>query len=74
MASTKGNNMTKAKYTTKSATEYGNGIGPNGMGRRAKVSGFYVVSPEGRNARAFTGKDAEQKASEWAAYCNENLL
>lgn len=61
-------------YTVQPATEWGLGRGPNGMGRRVKVSGFYVVNPAGRNCRAFTGKDAEQKATEWAAYCNEYLL
>lgn len=66
--------MEKATYTTKSAQEWGNGIGPNGTGRRAKVSGFYVVNPEGRNCRAFTGKDAETKATEWAKFCNKEFL
>lgn len=65
--------QTKAQYTIKAATEYGNGIGPNGTGRRAKVSGFYVVSPAGRNVRAFTGKDAEMNARNWADFCTENF-
>jgi len=60
-------------YTTQAATEYGPGVSVNGTGRRVKVSGFYVVDPQGRRCRAFTGKDAEKKAAEWAAYCNENL-
>lgn len=60
-------------YTTQAATEYGPGGSVNGTGRRVKVSGFYVVDPNGRRCRAFTGKDAEAKATEWATYCNENL-
>lgn len=61
-----------ASYTTEAATEYGIGTGPNGIGRRAKVSGWYVVN-NGRRTRAFTGKDAETKAKSWAIFCNENL-
>jgi hypothetical protein len=62
--------MTK-RYTIEAATEYGTGGGPNGTGKRVKVSGFYVVAPYGRRCRAFTGKDAETKASEWASVLNE---
>ena len=58
-------------YTVKAATEYGPGA--TQYSRRVKVSGFFVVSPRGRNVRAFTGKDAEQKATDWAIYCTENL-
>ncbi len=60
-------------YTTEAATEWGGGRGPNGMGKRVKVSGFYVICPKGRRVRAFTGKDAEQKATDWAKFCTENF-
>lgn len=63
----------KAKYTTEVATEWGIGQSINGTGKRSKISGWYVVNPQGRRARAFTGKDAEIKASEWAKFCNENF-
>jgi hypothetical protein len=64
----------QTRYTIEAATEYGAGRGPNGTGRRAKVSGFYVVDTKSnRRCRAFTGKDAEQKATAWAAYCEEHL-
>ena len=58
-------------FTIQAATEYGIGCGPNGTGRRAKISGFYVVSPRGRRVRAFTGKCAEVQAREWAIKCDE---
>ena len=58
-------------YAIQAATEYGIGRGPNGTGRRAKVSGFYVISPGGRRIHAFTGKNAETKAKEWAAQCTQ---
>jgi hypothetical protein len=59
-------------YTIQAATEYGIGTGPNGTGKRAKVSGFYVISPRGRRIRAFTGgKNAETQAKEWALRCDE---
>jgi hypothetical protein len=60
-------------YTIEAATEYGPGGGVNGTGRRVKVSGFFVVGPDGRKVRAFTGKDAEQKAAEWAKFCEEHF-
>jgi len=60
-------------YTVEAATEYGPGQSVNGYGRRVKVSGFYVVNSQGRRCRAFTGKDAEQKAKEWAAYLTEHM-
>lgn len=59
-------------YTVQAATEYTAGTGVNGYGKRAKVSGFYVMKGD-RKVRAFTGKDAEQKAIEWAKFCTENL-
>jgi len=66
--------MEKAIYTIEASTEWGAGIGPNGTGKRAKVSGFYVVSPDGRKARAFKGANAEKQAAEWASHLNETLL
>ena len=59
------------QYTIKAATEWGIGIGPNGTGRRRKISGFYVISPEGRRVRAFIGKNAEDDAKTWAIKCDE---
>ncbi len=59
-------------YTIQPATEFTAGTGANGYGKRAKISGFYVVQGD-RRVRAFTGKDAEQKAAEWAKFCNENF-
>lgn len=61
-------------YSVKAATEYGIGGGVNGTGKRQRVSGFYVMDPTGRPARAFTGQHAEQKATEWAIHCNEKLV
>lgn len=61
-------------YTTTAATEIGTGQGVNGTGKRAKVSGFFVVNPQGRRCRAFTGKDAEAQAEAWAKFCNESFL
>jgi hypothetical protein len=59
-------------FTIQAATEYGIGYGPNGTGKRAKVSGFYVIAPQsGRRVRAFTGKNAEAQAKEWAIRCDE---
>jgi hypothetical protein len=60
-------------YTIEAAAEYGPGASVNGTGRRVKVSGFFVVDGNGRRVRAFTGKDAEKKAQEWAEFCTENL-
>ena len=38
------------------------------------VSGFYVVRVSTtKHIRAFTGKDAEMKANEWAKFCEENF-
>jgi hypothetical protein len=64
----------KMSYKIEGSTEWGAGIGPNGTGKRKMVCGFYVVSPEGRKVRAFTGMNAEADAGKWAAFCNENLL
>jgi hypothetical protein len=62
------------RYTVESATEWGLGRGPNGTGRREKVSGFYVVRlSTGKRIRAFTGKNAEQQAHDWAKYCAEHF-
>ncbi len=60
-------------YTIQAATEYGPGGGVNGYGKRVKVTGFYVVDANGRRVRAFTGKDAEKKATDWAKFCEENF-
>lgn len=60
-------------YTIEAATEYGPGGSVNGYGKRVVVSGFYVVNSSGRRVRAFTGRDAEQKALEWARFCEENF-
>jgi hypothetical protein len=60
-------------YTTQKSTEYGTGMGVNGTGKRAKIEGWYVISPSGRKARAFTGNEAEAKANKWAEFCNENF-
>lgn len=65
--------MASRTYTIKAATEWGAGKGPNGTGKRAKVTGWYVVR-DGRNIRAFTGPNAEKQATKWAAFCNENFL
>jgi hypothetical protein len=59
-------------YTTQAAIEFTAGTGVNGTGKQSKISGFYVMRGT-RRVRAFTGKDAEQKATEWAKFCNENL-
>lgn len=61
-------------YRIEAATEYGVGNGVNGTGRRPKISGFYVLTPEGRRVVAFTGPKAQEKAAAHAARCNENLL
>ena len=65
--------MANATYTVEASTEFGAGTGVNGYGKRAKVTGFYVVNRNGRRCRAFTGKDAEQKAKNWASYLTENM-
>lgn len=61
-------------YSIKAGTEWSIGQGVNGTGRRAKITGFYVLDPNGRSVNAFSGKDAEQKATDWAKFCNEKLL
>ena len=61
------------KFTVEASTEWGAGIGPNGTGKRAKVSGFYVVNQDGRKVRAFTGKNAESQANDWAKFCEEHF-
>jgi hypothetical protein len=59
-------------FTIQAATEWGVGQSVNGTGRRAKVSGFYVISPQSlRRVRAFTGKNAEAEARRWAKKCDE---
>ena len=59
-------------FTIQAATEYGIGGGVNGYGKRQKISGFYVIAPQsGRRVRAFTGKNAEMQAKEWAVKCDE---
>jgi hypothetical protein len=59
-------------FAIQAATEYGIGRGPNGTGRREKVSGFYVIAPKSqRRVRAFTGKTAEAQAKAWALKCDE---
>lgn len=59
-------------FKIQAASEYGIGRGPNGTGRREKISGYYVIAPKsGRKVRAFTGKDAEVRAKEWALKCDE---
>lgn len=48
------------------------GQGPNGYGRRYKITGAYVVSPEGRRCRAFTDREGGLAAAEaWALILNE---
>lgn len=59
------------QHTIAPATEWGIGQGVNGTGKRAKVSGFYVVNHAGRRVRAFTGKNAETDARNWAAHLTE---
>lgn len=61
-------------YTIKSAEEWSVGQSINGTGRRVKIKGYFVVNPQGRNCRAFTGKDAEQKAKDWAKHLNERMI
>jgi hypothetical protein len=59
-------------FTIKAATEWGIGYGPNGTGKRARIIGFYVIAPKSRRrVRAFTGKNAEVQATEWARKCDE---
>ena len=59
-------------FSIKAATEWGIGRGPNGTGRHEKVTGYYVIAPQsGRKVRAFTGKNAETQAREWALKCDE---
>ena len=60
-------------YTIEAATEWSIGQSVNGTGKRQKIHGFFVVNPQGRRVRAFTGKDAQQKATEWAKICTEHL-
>lgn len=60
-------------HTIRAATEWGSGMGPNGTGRREKVSGFYVIDRAGRKIRAFVGKGAEVEASAWAKHCDEHF-
>jgi hypothetical protein len=62
-------------FTVQAATEWGIGGGVNGLGRRQKVTGFYVMAPKsGRKVRAFTGKDAKAQAVAWARKCDEMAL
>ena len=66
-------------YTVEFAKEWGAGTGVNGYGKRAKVEGYYVVSPEGRRVRAFsinsvkTAAIQSEAAVKWAAYLTENM-
>jgi hypothetical protein len=62
---------TTIAYTVQAATEFGIGRGPNGTGRREKVSGYYVMRNE-RRIRGFTGKDAKAQAEKWATFCAEH--
>jgi hypothetical protein len=66
--------MEALRYTVEAAAEYGIGGGVNGTGKRRLVRGFYVMTPHGRKARAFTGSNAEIEARKWAEFCNENFL
>jgi hypothetical protein len=59
-------------YTVEAANEWTAGTGVNGYGKRAKISGFYVMKGD-RKVRAFTGKNAEREAIAWAKFCTENL-
>ncbi len=62
------------RYTIESAKEWGLGRGPNGTGKRERITGFYVVRlSTGKRIRAFTGKNAEQDAAKWAEYCEEHF-
>lgn len=61
-------------YTAKPATEYGIGQGPNGTGKRAKISGAYTVDASGRKVRAFTDREGGLAAAQkWAETLNERL-
>lgn len=60
-------------YSVEAATEFGSGQGVNGYGKRSKISGFYVVNPQGRRCRAFTGKDAEINVIDWCKVLNDRL-
>lgn len=65
---------TAATYTTEAASEWGIGTGANGTGRRARVTGFYVVdSRSGRKVNCFTGPNAETQAAKWATRLEEAL-
>lgn len=58
-------------HTIQAASEWSIGLGVNGTGRRERIHGFYVLGHYGRRVHAFTGANAEQKAREWAAKCDE---
>jgi hypothetical protein len=54
-------------FATQAAKEWSIGQGANGTGRREIVRGFFVVDTRsGRKVRAFTGKNAEAEAANWA--------
>lgn len=60
-------------YITERATSFTTIGGINNYGKSVKVSGWFVVDPNGRRCRAFTGIDAESKAAEWAKFCTEKF-
>jgi hypothetical protein len=64
----------KMSYTAIEAKEYGVGIGPNGMGKRAVIRGAYVVDAMGRKVRSFRENEGGlAKAKEWANVLSERL-
>jgi hypothetical protein len=63
------------KFTAQAVTEYGIGGSVNGMGKREKLEGAYVINPQGRRVRAFRNNEGGLAAAEkWAEFCNENFL
>lgn len=64
----------ETKYEAQPASEWSIDQGVNGTGKRIRIHDFYVVNThENRRVCGFTGVGAEQKAKDWAAFCNEHF-
>jgi hypothetical protein len=63
------------RYAVEAAKEWGAGTGPNGYGKRAKVSGAYTIEvATGRRVRAFTDREGGiEAAQKWATYLEERM-